>query len=79
MDRSARMKRQRARRPCVGSIPRARMTAPALDLDGHLVGRQSELARLEAVFEAAERHGGGLVLLSGVPGVGQVHARPRVR
>ena len=79
MDRSSRMRRQRARRRRGVSTPQLRMTAPALDLDGHLVGRQSELARLEAVFEAAERHGGGLVLLSGVPGVGQVHARPRVR
>jgi predicted ATPase/class 3 adenylate cyclase len=53
------------------------MTAPAPDRDGNLVGRQSELARLEVAFEAAERHGGGLVLLSGVPGVGKstlVHA-----
>jgi predicted ATPase/class 3 adenylate cyclase len=47
------------------------MTAPVLDLDGHLIGRQAELARLEATLETAARRSGGLVLLSGVPGVGK--------
>jgi predicted ATPase/class 3 adenylate cyclase len=52
--------------------PRERpVTAPVLDLDGHLVGRRAELARLANALEVAGRRGGEFVLLSGVPGVGK--------
>ncbi|MGH3870793.1 MAG: AAA family ATPase [Pseudonocardiaceae bacterium] len=47
------------------------MTTPVLDLDGHVVGRRHELARLDGVLETAGRRGGECVLLSGVPGVGK--------
>ncbi|MGH4009205.1 MAG: AAA family ATPase [Pseudonocardiaceae bacterium] len=47
------------------------MTAPPLDLDDHLVGRQGELAQLDGELAAAQRRGGACVLLSGVPGVGK--------
>jgi predicted ATPase/class 3 adenylate cyclase len=47
------------------------VSAPVIDLDGHLVGRRQELARLEAALEAAGRRGGECALVSGVPGVGK--------
>ena len=47
------------------------MTAPAFDVEGRLVGRRAELARLADVLESAGRRGGACVLLSGVPGVGK--------
>lgn len=47
------------------------VTAPLLDLDGRVVGRGPLLAELRSEVEAAEREGGGCVLLSGAPGVGK--------
>ncbi len=47
------------------------VTARLLDLDGRVVGRGPQLAALRAAVEAAERAGGGCVLLSGAPGVGK--------
>lgn len=47
------------------------MTAPVLDLDDHLVGREGELAELDASLERAERHGSECVLVSGAPGIGK--------
>jgi predicted ATPase/class 3 adenylate cyclase len=47
------------------------MTTAMLDLDGRVAGRRHELAELRAAVEAAERVGGGCVLLNGVPGVGK--------
>ena len=47
------------------------MTTPRLDLDGLVVGRQAELARLALDLELAGRRGGDCVLVSGVPGVGK--------
>ncbi|HET7741267.1 MAG TPA: ATP-binding protein, partial [Mycobacterium sp.] len=47
------------------------MTTPLLDIDGRVVGRREELSQLRAAVAAAERVGGGCVLLSGAPGVGK--------
>lgn len=47
------------------------MTAPLLDLDGRMVGRQQELTELRAAIDAAARAGGECALLSGVSGVGK--------
>jgi predicted ATPase/class 3 adenylate cyclase len=47
------------------------MTARLLDLDGRVVGRGLQLAELRSAVEAAERGGGGGVVLSGAPGVGK--------
>ena len=50
---------------------RCAMTTPLLDLDGRVVDRRQELTELRAAVDAAERVGGGCVLLSGAPGVGK--------
>ena len=47
------------------------VTTPVLDFDGRVVDRRQELTELRAAVEAAERIGGGCVLLSGAPGVGK--------
>lgn len=47
------------------------MTAPSIDFHGHVADRRMELSELREAVEAAERLGGGCVLLSGVPGVGK--------
>jgi len=49
----------------------APVTAPLLDLDDYVVGRQPELTLLDGALARAERHGGECVLVSGVPGVGK--------
>ncbi len=47
------------------------MTAPMLDTDGRMFGRQHELSVLRDAVQRAERDGGACVLLSGAPGVGK--------
>lgn len=47
------------------------MTTPVLDLGNRVVDRREEIAELRAAVDAAERAGGGCILLSGVPGVGK--------
>lgn len=47
------------------------MTTATLDVDRRIVGRERELAELSAAVAAADRVGGGVVLLAGPPGVGK--------
>lgn len=51
--------------------PEAGVTAQPLDLEGHVVGRQDQLAHLLGAFTSAGRRGGECVLVSGAPGVGK--------